>query len=706
MKDMNIETIKSVYFIGAGGIGMSALIRYFLSKGKKVAGYDRTSSELTERLITEGAQIHYEEDIDLIPEECKDKASTLVVYTPAVPQGHAELTYFRENGFNIHKRSQVLGIITRSSKGLCVAGTHGKTTTSTMAAHLLHQSHVGCTAFLGGISKNYGTNLLLSATSPYTVIEADEFDRSFHWLSPWMSVITATDPDHLDIYGTKEAYLESFRHYTTLIQPGGALILHKGLEMQADVQPGVTTYTYSRNEGDFHAENIRIGNGEIFIDFVAPDTRINDIQLGVPVSINIENGVAAMALAHLSGATDEEIKQGMASFRGVDRRFDFKLKNDRIVFLSDYAHHPAEIAQSVKSVRELYQDKKITVIFQPHLYTRTRDFYRDFADSLSLSDEVILTEIYPAREQPIPGVTSQLIYDNLRPGIEKCICRKEDVLSLLAQKHTEVLVVLGAGDLDNYAPQITQLLSENIMVKRILLSIVLLLVIAYLVVAVTAFNRKPTSQVCQDVELVIKDTVYAGFITKKEVATLLEKKGISPVGKDLERVRTKTLERELAKHPLIDQVECYKTPSGKLCIEVTQRIPILRVMSANGENYYLDNKGTVMPPDAKCVAHLAVVTGNVEKSFAMRDLYKFGVFCKEFFWNAQIEQIHVLPGKNIELVPRVGDHLIYLGKIAGFEKKLKRVKAFYERGLNQVGWNKYSRISVEFDNQIICTKRE
>ncbi len=458
---MNIETIKSVYFVGAGGIGMSALIRYFLSKGKQVAGYDRTPSDLTERLITEGAQIHYEEDIDLIPTSCKDKTSTLVVYTPAVPQEHAELTYFRENGFEIHKRSQVLGIITRSSKGLCVAGTHGKTTTSTMAAHLLHQSHVGCTAFLGGIAKNYGTNLLLSSTSPYTVIEADEFDRSFHWLSPWMSVITATDPDHLDIYGTKEAYLESFRHYTTLIQPGGALILHKGLEMQPDVQPGVTTYTYSRNEGDFHAENIRIGNGEIFIDFVAPDTRINNIQLGVPVSINIENGVAAMALAHLSGATDEEIKQGMASFRGVDRRFDFKLKNDKIVFLSDYAHHPEEIAQSVKSVRELYRDKKITVIFQPHLYTRTRDFYRDFADSLSLSDEVILTEIYPAREQPIPGVTSQLIYDNLHPGIEKCICRKEDVLSLLSQKYTEVVVVLGAGDLDNYVPQISKLLSEK-----------------------------------------------------------------------------------------------------------------------------------------------------------------------------------------------------------------------------------------------------
>ncbi len=458
---MNIETIQSVYFVGAGGIGMSALIRYFLSKGKMVAGYDRTPSELTERLIAEGARIHYDEDASLIPEACKDKATTLVVYTPAVPQEHAELTYFRQNGFEIYKRSQVLGIITRSSKALCVAGTHGKTTTSTMTAHLLHQSHVGCTAFLGGISKNYGTNLLLSASSPYTVIEADEFDRSFHQLTPWMSVITSTDPDHLDIYGTKEAYLESFRHYTTLIQPGGALIIHKGLELQPAVRPEVTTYTYSRTEGDFHAENIRIGNGEIVIDFVAPDTRINDIRLGVPVSINIDNGVAAMALAHLSGATDEEIRQGMQSFGGVDRRFDFKLKTEHVVFLSDYAHHPAEIAQSVKSVRELYQNRKITAVFQPHLYTRTRDFYKEFADSLSLLDEVILTEIYPAREQPIPGVSSQLIYDRLRPDIERCICKKEELLQLLAGKQIEVLIVLGAGDLDNYVPEITRLLESR-----------------------------------------------------------------------------------------------------------------------------------------------------------------------------------------------------------------------------------------------------
>lgn len=458
---MNIENIKSVYFVGAGGIGMSALVRYFLSKGKHVAGYDRTPSELTETLIAEGAQIHYEENADLIPDACKDKKTTLVVLTPAIPHDHAELTYFRNNGFEIQKRAQVLGAITHSSKGLCVAGTHGKTTTSTMAAHLLHQSHVECTAFLGGISKNYGTNLLLSDKSPYTVIEADEFDRSFHWLSPYMSVITSTDPDHLDIYGTEQSYLESFEHYTTLIQPGGALVIRKGVSLKPQVQKGVKIYTYSRDEGDFHAENIRIGNGEIFIDFVAPDTRINDIRLGVPVSINIENGVAAMALAHLNGATDEEIRQGMASFHGVDRRFDFKIKNDRIVFLSDYAHHPSEIKQSVRSMRELYTDRKITAIFQPHLYTRTRDFYKEFADSLSLLDEVILVDIYPAREQPIAGVSSQLIYDNLRPGIEKSICHKEDIPDIVRNKEIEVLITLGAGDIDNYVPEICKILENR-----------------------------------------------------------------------------------------------------------------------------------------------------------------------------------------------------------------------------------------------------
>lgn len=458
---MNIEAIKSVYFVGAGGIGMSALVRYFLSKGKTVGGYDRTPTELTAQLNAEGAFIHYEDNINLIPAPCLDKETTLVVLTPAVPQDHTELVFFRIHGFEIQKRAQVLGTITRSSQALCVAGTHGKTTTSAMAAHLLYQSHVGCTAFLGGISKNYGTNLLLSKNSPYTVIEADEFDRSFHWLFPYMTVITSTDPDHLDIYGTEEAYMESFEKYTTLIQPGGCLIMRKGIALQPKVNKEVKIYTYSKDEGDFHAENIRIGNGEIVFDFVAPGARINDIKLGVPISINIENGVAAMALALLNGATPEEIKRGMESFRGVDRRFDFKIKTDELVFLSDYAHHPSEITQSIRSLRDLYEGKKITVVFQPHLYSRTKDFYKEFAQSLSLADEVILLDIYPARELPIPGVTNELIYNNLHPDTEKSLCTKEELVEKLKTKQLEVLITLGAGDIEDYVPAITQMLESR-----------------------------------------------------------------------------------------------------------------------------------------------------------------------------------------------------------------------------------------------------
>ena len=458
---MEIKNIKSVYFIGAGGIGMSAIARYFMHCGMVVAGYDKTPSELTRRLEKEGMLLHYEENVDEIPHACKNPQNTLVVYTPAVPADHAELVWFRDKGFEVQKRAQVLGTLTKMLKGLCVAGTHGKTTTSSMCAHILHQSHVECNAFLGGITKNYGTNYLLSKESDYVVIEADEFDRSFHWLRPWMTVITSTDPDHLDIYGTKEAYLESFRHYTTLIQPGGALIIHRNLEMKPDVQDGVKVYDYSLTEGDFHAENIQIGNGEISFDFVSPIECVKGVQLGHPVPINIENGVAAMAMAQFSGCTAEELRYGMRTFHGVDRRFDFKLKDDRHVFLSDYAHHPKEILASAKSIRQLYQDRKITAIFQPHLYTRTRDFYREFAEALSLLDEVILCDIYPAREEPIPGVTSKLIYDELRPGIERSMISLADVLPLVKSRDFDVLVVLGAGDLDNLVPQITKLLKEK-----------------------------------------------------------------------------------------------------------------------------------------------------------------------------------------------------------------------------------------------------
>ena len=457
---MNIEDIKAVYFVGAGGIGMSAIARYFLKKGLVVAGYDKTPSDLTRQLEKEGMLIHYEENTELIPFACQQKASCLVIFTPAIPAEHQELKFFRENGFEIQKRAQVLGTLTQAHKGLCVAGTHGKTTTSTMCAHIMHQSHLNCNAFLGGISKNYGTNYILS-DSDFVVIEADEFDRSFHWLRPWMSVITSTDPDHLDIYGTKEAYLESFRHYTELIQPEGALIIHRDLEMKEHLQEGVRRYDYSLTEGDFHAENIRIDNGEITFDFISPIENVKNVQLGQPIPINIENGIAAMAMAQLNGCTAEELKYGMQTYGGVDRRFDFKIKTDKMVFLSDYAHHPKEIYQSAKSIRELYKDKHITAIFQPHLYTRTRDFYKDFAEALSQLDEVVLTEIYPAREAHIEGVTSQLIYDNLKPGVKKEMIKKDEVLDYVKTHQFEVLIVLGAGDLDNQVPQITKILNSK-----------------------------------------------------------------------------------------------------------------------------------------------------------------------------------------------------------------------------------------------------
>lgn len=439
---------------------MSAIARYFISKGMVVAGYDKTSSALTRQLEKEGMLIHYEENVDEIPHACKKPQSCLVIYTPAIPADHKELLYFRENGFEIEKRAQVLGTLTRSHKGLCFAGTHGKTTTSTMCAHIMHQSHLDCNAFLGGISKNYGTNYILS-DSDYVVIEADEFDRSFHWLRPWMSVITATDPDHLDIYGTKEAYLESFRHYTELIQPGGALIVHKGLEMKESLQAGVKRYDYALNEGNFHAENIRIDNGEITFDFISPVGNVNNISLGQPIPINIENSIAAMAMAQLNGCTADELRYGMQTYGGVDRRFDYKIKTDKLVFLSDYAHHPKEIYQSAKSIRELYRDRKITAIFQPHLYTRTHDFYKEFAEALSQLDEVILTEIYPAREQPIPGVSSKLIYDNLKPGVEKQMIQTADVSAFVKSHNFDVLILLGAGDLDNQVPQITKILQSK-----------------------------------------------------------------------------------------------------------------------------------------------------------------------------------------------------------------------------------------------------
>ena len=458
-----MDNYSSLYFVGAGGIGMANLERFFLANGYKVAGYDRTPSELTSALIAEGVEITFDERAELIPDYCRNSATTLVVYTPAVPDSHQGLRWFRDNSFRVIKRAQLLGIITHNSKALCFAGTHGKTTTSSMAAHILHQSSIGCNAFLGGILKNYNSNLLLSADSPYSVIEADEFDRSFHHLKPYIAVVTATDPDHLDIYGTEEAYLESFAHFTELITPDGTLLVHTGLKLKPRTADGVTTYTYSRNEGDFHAENIRKGNGKITFDFVTPDGVVRDIDLGVPVDINIENAVAAMAVCHLVGASDSDLRNAIATFGGAKRRFDFWIKEEGEhgkVVLDDYAHHPDELRASIRSIKDLYPGRKVTAIFQPHLYTRTRDFAPQFAEALSHADRVILLDIYPAREQPIPGVTSQIIFDRITCP-DKMLIDKSQLLHTIETNDFDILLTVGAGDIVTFLPQICEIIKNR-----------------------------------------------------------------------------------------------------------------------------------------------------------------------------------------------------------------------------------------------------
>lgn len=439
---------------------MAALERYFLAKGCRVAGYDRTPTDLTRALQDEGVEITFDESVEAIPADFKGcPEEVLVVYTPALPDMHPGLSYFRENGYEVVKRAAVLGNITRDTKGLCFAGTHGKTTTSSMAAHILNTCKVGCNAFLGGILRNYNSNLLLSVTSPYSVIEADEYDRSFHHLRPYIAVITATDPDHLDIYGTEEAYLESFAHFTELIKPGGMLVVHEDLKLKPRVPEGVKIYTYSRDKGDFHAENIRRGNGEITFDIVTPSETVRDITLGVPVEINIENAIAAFAACYLTGDIEiDAARNAIASFMGPKRRFEFWLKEpgaEGRAIIDDYAHHPDELRASIMSVKSLYPGRRLTVAFQPHLYSRTRDFAPEFAASLSLADEVILLDIYPAREEPIPGVTSEIIFNDIKCK-DKVMIDKQHLTETIKNRNFEILLTVGAGDICNYLPEIVK----------------------------------------------------------------------------------------------------------------------------------------------------------------------------------------------------------------------------------------------------------
>lgn len=455
---------------------MSALARYYVTQGFHVAGYDRTASALTKELEQLGIDISYTDEASSIPEPYQDKKQTMVVRTPAVPHDSQLFRYFEEGGFRIFKRAEVLGWITklRHMRALCVAGTHGKTTTSTMLAHLLYQSEIGTNAFLGGISKNYGSNLLLQKESNLVVVEADEYDRSFHQLQPTMAVITSTDPDHLDIYGTVEAYRESFAHFTSLIEPGGALLQKQGITLEPRLGKGVKKYTYGvvnedenedENLPDFYAANIEVKNENIYFDFHAPQMTLSHVQLGVPVWVNIENAVAAMAIAWLNGVSETELRLGIQSFRGTLRRFNILHKTERTALIDDYAHHPEELRQSITSIKRLYSNRKLVGIFQPHLYSRTQDFYKEFAEVLSLLDNVILLPIYPAREEPIEGVTSGLILENLTSA-NKLLCQKDelcDVVANIVQTSEEptAFLTLGAGDIDRLLPEIKKVLEIN-----------------------------------------------------------------------------------------------------------------------------------------------------------------------------------------------------------------------------------------------------
>lgn len=449
------------YFLGIGGIGMSAIARFYKAKGFVVGGYDRTQTKITDDLIDEGIKVIFDDNISAIPSEFIDVNKTLIIITPAVPKDHEQLEYFEQHNYKILKRSEVLGEITRQSKAICIAGTHGKTTTSTMTAHLMYQSHVECSAFLGGISNNYNTNLLLSTQSNYVVVEADEYDRSFHQLTPFMAVITSMDPDHLDIYGTKEAFVESFEHFTSLITSGGALILNNKVKLTPKLNKGVKLYTYGiEGDADFQAKNIRQEKGKILFDFITPTESIHDVRLGVPVMINVENAVAAMALSWLNGVTNDEIRTGMSAFSGIYRRFSHIFENEKVVYIDDYAHHPNELEASISSIKQLFAGRKITGIFQPHLYSRTRDFAPEFAKALSALDELILLDIYPARELPIEGVTSELILKDVSID-NKIISSKENLLTLLDKKELDVLVTFGAGDIDKMVPEIKKYLKKR-----------------------------------------------------------------------------------------------------------------------------------------------------------------------------------------------------------------------------------------------------
>ncbi len=458
---MNLKNLKYVYFLGIGGIGMSAIARWFIANGYQLAGYDKTPTPLTDALQQEGASIHFEDDVQQIPASfLANTAETLVVYTPAIPANHSELNYLKNAGFTLMKRSQVLGLLTQNMKTIAVAGTHGKTTTSSMVAHLLKNAGKNVTAFLGGITQNYGTNFLINESPDdiICVVEADEFDRSFLTLFPDLTIVTSTDADHLDIYGDHAHVLESFRMFVGQIKPDGKLFQKIDLGLEAATSN--EAFAFSLNQGDYHSANLRIENAEMHFDIVYPGGVIEDCSLLTPGFHNVENALAATAVALEAGLTPAQVKDGICSFGGVKRRFEYHVRTAEVVYIDDYAHHPTEIEAFLQSVKALYPDRKLTAIFQPHLYSRTRDFQEGFASSLSLADSLILLDIYPARELPIEGVTSDIIFDKVTLS-DKVLVKKEEVLGILAERKPTLIVTIGAGDIDTLIPAIKNLLTVN-----------------------------------------------------------------------------------------------------------------------------------------------------------------------------------------------------------------------------------------------------
>ncbi len=455
---MELKEVNSVYFIGIGGIGMSALARWFHAKKMPVAGYDKTESDLTKHLVEEGMDVHYEDQLDLIPDNFLKKEGTLIVYTPAVPIDHMELNYFRDNGFHVKKRSEVLGMITDNHFTIAVAGTHGKTTTTSMIAHLLSSTRKGCTAFVGGIMTNTGTNLIIGNAKAPVVVEADEYDRSFMQLNPNYIIITSLDPDHLDIYGDETAMLDTYEEFVKKSPKDGKVLMHS--EAGFKINPGNKYTSYAIRNGDAVADALRIVNGAFVFTYRYGMEKISDVYVEVPGYHNVENALAAITVALDLGMEGKEIRKRMKTYAGVKRRFEYVYRSPHITLIDDYAHHPEEINAFLKSVRSLAGKRKITAIFQPHLYSRTRDFKAAFAESLDKADEVILLEIYPAREEPIEGITSKSIFE-LMENEKKVMVSKENLLDELEKHNLDIVVTIGAGDIDREVPKIAKYLKNK-----------------------------------------------------------------------------------------------------------------------------------------------------------------------------------------------------------------------------------------------------